>query len=123
MSLHPEIFDTSKCIFAVQPVSMGYMTQQILESTGITEICSLKDVDDAFKERTGFGHNDMCPKKFIKDLQYPIMYSGVKADKMTSPKDLEEMYEMTLVQKQLFWIEGYQTDNRFDGYSYWTKHP
>ena len=101
MNSNPELFETCTCMFSIQPVQMKYMLSNVARRMRVTE----EDIDNAFKEKHNFSLYDMSPMPGIKALKIPVFYSQVRADKMTIPRDLEEIYDATPVEdKFLYWI-------------------
>ena len=119
MTRMPELFGQVRAMVAVQPIHMRYMAEKIIALYGGQTTAD--EVDSAIRALAGFSLDDMSPYAHLARLQVPVLYAQVREDVLTSPADLQYIYDHTPGEKKLLWIEGQL--NRFDGYNYFGHHP
>jgi len=119
MALKPELFGHVKVMVAVQPIHMKYMAEKIVAMYGGG--VDLQAVDQAIQNLAGFSLYEMSPYAHLSQLRVPVLYSQVREDALTSPEDLQYIFDQTPTEKKLLWIDGKL--NRFDGYNYYGQQP
>jgi hypothetical protein len=121
MSLEPDQFRDVRCMLGVQPLSVRAIMQQILHLTGIPA-GRIDELDRNIRLVTSFGIDDLSPVEAAKDVRIPSFIYQVRDDLMTYTADVQTIFNnMPVQEKQLFWIEG--TTRRWDGYTYFSRHP
>jgi hypothetical protein len=127
-SRFPSLFAMTACFFAVSPINLNVAFNQVSRAMGGKEV-SERDVDARLCNKFGFSLYDLSPNSFLKDICKPIMYSQVRRDAMTSPTDVQCIYDMTPGEKCIQWIDGKKASGtgeyckRADGYNYWSDCP
>jgi len=120
MKKYPEEFKDVKAMIALQPVSPKVFVETAIENNKIVN--GLELFDEAFHKRTGFYLKDVWPMEYAKAVTIPTLVAQVHNDFLTKPSNVQEIYDnISSKDKKLFWIEG--TDQRFEGYNYFGKHP
>ena len=120
MKKHPEEFRHIKAMIALQPVSPAVFVQTAVENQKIAN--GLELFDAAFHKRTGYRLADVWPMEYAKAVTIPTLVAQVRNDFLTKPSNVQEIYDsLSSKDKRLFWIEG--TDQRFQGYNYFGRHP
>lgn len=121
MSKEPELFKEIKSVVAIQPVSYDVFMKYYLKDKMPFAEKKLPEINKEVKLISGIYLEDMSPKKYISDIKAPIMYVQVRNDAWTIPEDIENFYNLTQSEKELYWIEG--DLERFDGYNYFADKP
>ena len=117
----PEMFLDVRCLVGVQPVSPRVILSRILSLAGVAPD-HMKELDERVRLVTSFGLDDLTPIPAAADVHLPTFLYQVHDDVMTVPADVEAIFEnIGTSRKELFWIEG--TKRRWDGYTYFTRHP
>jgi len=121
MGKEPELFEDTKAVVAVQPISMDVFVPHYLKDKMPLLRHLTPRIDRKIKEMAGFELEDMSPALYIKDIKIPILYVQVMEDAWTDSSDIQGFYDRTKSPKEIFWIRG--DLERFDGYNYFGKDP
>jgi len=124
MSKKPNAFRNTKCLFAVQPISMEVFVRTYVKGllTPIGAKLLLPMVKKFIVWRGAYPLEEMSPRKYAKDLKVPTMYVQARNDPWTDLSDIQGFYEETPDNpKDFFWIED--TTHRFESYSYFQDRP
>lgn len=118
ISQHPEEFEGTRALVAVQPVSL-----RALAETALAEVPGgLGLLETKLHHLTGFRLDELSPLQYAKDVAIPTLLAQVHHDSSTRPSDVQEIFDNVATDdKHLLWIEG--TTRRFDGYNYFPEHP
>lgn len=121
MSRRPDRFKRVRCLVGAQPISVRAFVTRICELNSIP-LSRLADLDRSLRIVTSFGLDALSPLEYAKGVRTPTFLYQVRADRMVDAGIVEEIFNnIPIAQKHLFWIEG--THLRFDGYTYFSRHP
>jgi hypothetical protein len=113
MHLWPEEFDGIRCMVAPQPLSVHATVGAILGMVGLPD--HLGDVERRIQVLSGLTREVLTPIPAASSIQVPTFLYQVRDDLMTTPGDVQAMYDaIPIDDKKLMWIEG--TTRRWDGY-------
>ncbi|WP_204248369.1 alpha/beta hydrolase family protein [Hymenobacter sp. PAMC 26628] len=120
MQQYPDYFKGMRCLVGVQPLSVRATLERDLERLGIPE--RIDELDHEIKLITSFKLDDLSPVEAAKFIQIPTFLYQVHDDLMTTPSDVQAMFDnIPGDAKKLFWIQG--TTRRWDGYTYFQREP
>ncbi|MER7877436.1 hypothetical protein ABTY63_28480 [Streptomyces solisilvae] len=121
MARYPDAFENVRCLVGCQPLSPRYLLEKVMTSRGIPAE-RVDDLDELMRLKTSFTIDDLSPAPAAKSVRIPTFLYQVRDDAMTTPKDVQTIYDnMPIEAKKLFWIEG--STRRWDGYTYFQKDP
>jgi uncharacterized protein len=124
MSKEPEAFKNVKCLFAVQPISMGVFIRTYMGKlfTPWGAGLLLPMVKQCIVWRGASPLDRMSPRDYAKDIKVPTMYVQARNDPWTQLSDIEGFFKSTPDNpKEFFWIEN--TVHRFESYRYFQDKP
>lgn len=120
MKRHPNEFAHVKALMAMQPVTPAVFVEKAVDNAGIDGGFAL--FSNAFHDKTGQHLSETWAMEDAKAVTVPTLVTQVHDDFRTKPSNVQEIYDTLSSQdKKLFWIEG--TDERFQGYNYFSDHP
>jgi hypothetical protein len=121
MARRPDQFSDVKSFIALQPLSIRVIMEKALQRMNIPAD-RIEELDRGIKLATSFSMDDTSPVKPAKSVTVPTFMYQVHDDLMTSPRDVQAIFDNIPIQdKELFWIRG--TTRRWDGYNYFAKDP
>jgi uncharacterized protein len=124
MSKQPEAFKNVKCLFAIQPISMGVFVRKYSRQllTPFLSDILMPMVKKFIIWRGGQPLEQMSPRDYARDLKVPTKYVQARNDPWTELSDIEGFYATTPDNpREFFWIEN--TRHRFESYSYFEDKP
>ena len=121
MSRHPDHFEDVRCMVGAQPLSPGYFLEKQLSFLGIPRE-RMSELDEYIRMITSFSLRQLSPVDVAKNAVLPVYLYQVHDDTMTSPEDVQTIFDSIPVSdKEVFWIRG--ETRRWDGYTYFQRHP
>jgi len=106
---------------APKPLSPGYFLEKELSLMGIP-IGRMSELDEYIRLITSFNLRQLSPADVAKNAVLPVYLYQVHDDTMTSPEDVQTIFDnIPVSDKELFWIRG--ETRRWDGYTYFQRHP
>jgi uncharacterized protein len=121
MQEQPHIFEGIRCMVLPQPFSHTVFFEQYLKGRGLPG-SYLKDMRHYFRMKTSIDLDDMGVLPWPKAVRVPTLMYQVKDDPVSTPKDAQDIFDaISASEKKLHWIMG--TDLRFEGYTFFQKHP
>ncbi len=123
MSKEPEKFQNTKCLVAVQPISMQVFVRSYLKKRFSTlgSVLLFPLIKLFVNLQSKYALQEMSPAKFVQDLKVPIFYVQTRNDPWTELDDILGFYKNTPTEKEFFWLE--KLNHRFQGYQYFGEHP
>lgn len=122
MDKKPEYFKDIKATIALQPISIRPFIEKALENLNINVKEGAKYFDESIRNVSGFYLDELSPLEYAKSVRIPTMVVQVHNDFRTRASDVESIFDnIQTKEKKLHWIEG--TNERFQGYNYFSKHP
>lgn len=121
MRRHQEAFKDVKSMMLLQPLSSDMVVQSISKMLRMPKKGPAL-YEKYFRQLFGFKLDDVSPRTDATYISMPTFMVQVKDDSMTTPEDIQTIYDVIPVEdKKLFWIEG--TTQRFKGYTYHSENP
>jgi hypothetical protein len=121
MGRDPGAFSKTRCLVAVQPISMDVFVRSYLRSTYTALGTILLPLTDRIRRwLEGYSLETMSPREYVKDIAVLTLYVQGKVDPWTELPDVESMYEETQAPKEFWWLD---TDCRPAAYQYVGEHP
>ncbi len=120
MHRHPEQFADVRGLVAAQPLSFQATLGRALEALGIPD--RLPQLEEEIRLASGLTREATDPRPLAAAVQVPTLIYQVRDDVMTTPDDVQSMYDaIPHEDKQLLWIED--TTARWDGYLEFQRRP
>ena len=118
----PEAFEDIKSMIAIAPLKGRTNIERSCEQMQIPVEEGVEAFDPIYNGLTGLHVSDhnIIPK--AANVNIPIFYFQVRDDMNSRWMDVQEMYDLTLVEdKKIEYLED--TPWRFEGYNYFSEHP
>ena len=121
MQEHPEVFEGIRCMVAPQPFSHKVFFDQALKGLQLPA-SYLEDMKHYFRIKTSVDLEDMGILPWPKSVRLPTLMYQVRDDPVATATDAQEIFDaIPISEKKLHWITG--THLRFEGYTFFQKHP
>lgn len=120
MARRPDVFANVRCMVGVQPISVRAIMTKMIAARGLPAE-RIDDLDAAIQLVTSFPIDKLSPREEAKAVDVPSLIYQVRDDLMTTPDDVQAIFDAIPAEKELFWIEG--TTRRWDGYTYFQREP
>ena len=121
MSVEPKAFEGVRCLVGCQPVTTKTILQRRVAIAG-APADRIDDLDNRIRLRTSFGFTERAPREWAKSVRIPTFLYGVHDDLLTTPDDLQTMFDnMPVSDKGIQWIRG--STARWDGYMEFQRRP
>lgn len=117
----PEAFEGVSCLVGPQPVSEEIILGKQLALAGVPEE-RLQDLNDRMVMKTSLSIAERDARDWAKAICIPTFLYQVHDDVLTSPVDVQTMYDnIPMEDKKLHWIQN--TTIRWDGYLEFQRRP
>lgn len=122
MKKHPQYFKDIKTLVGVQPISIKSFMEKFAEKIGLNEEEVCKAFDLKLRMANGIRLEDLSPLSYADGIVKPVKIFQVRKDNYNKIVDPQEIFNrFKSVDKEFEWIEG--TEERFEGYNYFSKNP
>lgn len=116
----PEAFAGVRCMVAPLLLSARVALERMSEGAGVADHAD--DVERRLQQIIGVSVSESSPVDWARSVTLPTLTYGVRDDAVTRSSDLEAIFEaIGTEEKLMFWIED--TTRRWDGYSWFQRHP
>lgn len=121
MSRRPDVFEDVRCMVGVQPLAVRTIMERALDHMNAPPE-RIADLEKEIRLVTSFSLDDLSPVPSAPDVHMPTLLYQVRDDSMLDSAVVQTIFDaLGTPEKSLYWIEG--TTRRWDGYTYFRRHP
>lgn len=122
MSKQPQLFENTKSLVAIQPVSTGIFTPYYTNAVfGPIIAWMLPGIEERSIELGSPPWNDMSALPYAPDITCPALFVQAQSDPWIDVLYVKEVHDAAPGPKKMLWLEG--DLERFDAYNYFGENP